>query len=284
MWDDRWYTVHEVRIMNQFAETLRYHRLRRGLTQVQLADKLDVRYQTVSKWETAATLPDTAMLPQLADALGVSVDDLFARSNRSCTGQIPADDRDFLLGVYAQMYGPEAGPWNLSVGNRYLEYRIADFFEKHFDVDAGMEICNIGIGAGEWDRYLSYRLQGGGLTSIDQLEICCSQLEKRLVCEGNPNPVRVICADAMELDLTERFDLLTMVGTTGQESGDSVKLLGQAVRFLRPGGQLYYQSLDEKECADTVLRAAFSMGLQLIAFEEDMSHGFTARYFRFDKA
>ena len=47
--------------MNHFAEMLRNYRLHRGLPQAQLADKLGVRYQTVSKWETAATLPDTAM-------------------------------------------------------------------------------------------------------------------------------------------------------------------------------------------------------------------------------
>jgi len=188
------------------------------------------------------------------------------------------------LATYGQMYGPEAGPWNLSVENRYLEYRFADFLERHFVIDEGMRICNIGIGAGEWDRYLSYRLKGGTLTSIDRLERCCRQLEKRLIWEENPNPVRVICADALDLDFRETFDLATMVGTTGQESGNWLALLEQAAGFLKPGGQLYYQSLDENEDPNTVMQAVFRMGLYLKAFEEDLSYGFTARYYRFDKS
>lgn len=270
--------------MKEFAENLRIHRLRRNLTQAQLAEKLGVQYQTVSKWETATTLPDAAMLPQLADALHVSVDELFGRSNQGCTGEMPEEDRNFLLASYSQMYGPEAGPWNLSVANRYLEYRFADFFEKHFTVSEGMDLCNIGIGAGEWDRYLSYQLKGGTLTSIDRLEICCRQLEKRLVCEGNPNPVRVVCADALEVDFRGAFDLVTMVGTTGQESGNWQKLIEQAVRFLKPEGRLYYQSLDEKEDPNAVMQNAFRLGLRLEAFDEDVSYGITARYYRFDKA
>lgn len=268
--------------MKVLSERIRFHRLRRVLTQAQLAERLGVQYQTVSKWETATSLPDTAMLPRLADALGVSVDDLFGRTNRGCAGELIEEDREFLLKTYAQMYGPEAGPWNLSVENRYLEYRFADFFEKNFEISEGMDICNIGIGAGEWDRYLSYRLRGGSLTSIDRLEICCRQLEKRLICEGNLKRVQVVCADAMELNFEDKFDLVTVVGTTGKESDDSIKLVERAKDYLKYGGQLYYQSLDEDEDPNTVLQAAFQVGLRLGAFEEDFSYGFKARYYRFD--
>ena len=270
-------------MMKEFAENLRKQRLCKGMTQAQLAEKLGVQYQTVSKWETATTLPDTATLPSLADALDISLDALFDRGRQGCTGEITDDDRGFLLSTYGRMYGPEAGPWNLSVANRYLEYRFADFFEKHFAVIGGMEICNIGIGAGEWDRYLSYHIKGGRLTSIDRLEICCCQLEKRLIWEGNPNPVRVICADALDLDFREEFDLVTMVGTTGQESGNSMALLEQATAFLKPGGQLYYQSLEAQEDPNSVLQTAFRMGLYLRAFEEDFSYGFEGHYYHFDK-
>ena len=74
-------------------------------------------------------------------------------------------DQDFLLKAYGALWGPEAGPWNLSVEQKYLEYRITAFFEENFPVARGADICNIGIGAGYWDRYLSYRLDGGSLTS-----------------------------------------------------------------------------------------------------------------------
>ena len=76
-------------------------------------------------------------------------------------------DQDFLLRVYGQCYDAEAGPWNLSLENKYLEYMFAKFFEENFEVGNNANICNIGIGAGYWDRYLSYQLDGGTLTSID---------------------------------------------------------------------------------------------------------------------
>jgi len=48
-----------------------------GVTQQQLADALGVTFQAVSKWECGATAPDVAMLPEIAEFFGVSVDDLF---------------------------------------------------------------------------------------------------------------------------------------------------------------------------------------------------------------
>ena len=69
-------------------------------------------------------------------------------------------EQAFLLRAYGACWGPEAGPWNLSVQNKYLEYMFARFFEEHFPLPEYVRICNIGIGAGYWDRYLSYRLTG----------------------------------------------------------------------------------------------------------------------------
>ena len=47
-----------------------------GLTQEALADTLGITFQAVSKWETGQSIPDTALLPKLAQALNVSVDKL----------------------------------------------------------------------------------------------------------------------------------------------------------------------------------------------------------------
>lgn len=47
-----------------------------GLTQETLADKLGITFQAVSKWETGQTVPDTILLPKLAQTLNVSVDKL----------------------------------------------------------------------------------------------------------------------------------------------------------------------------------------------------------------
>lgn len=49
-------------------------RKEKGLTQNDLGDRLGVSFQAVSKWERGETLPDTAILLDLASALGTSVD------------------------------------------------------------------------------------------------------------------------------------------------------------------------------------------------------------------
>ncbi|MCL2445317.1 MAG: helix-turn-helix domain-containing protein [Oscillospiraceae bacterium] len=48
-----------------------------NLTQEQLAARLGCTAQAISKWETETTAPDIAMLPLLAQALGVRIDTLF---------------------------------------------------------------------------------------------------------------------------------------------------------------------------------------------------------------
>lgn len=47
------------------------------LTQEQLATKVGVSPQSVSKWETGITLPDISMLPTLAEVFGVTIDEIF---------------------------------------------------------------------------------------------------------------------------------------------------------------------------------------------------------------
>lgn len=73
------YAVREVRIMmdNQaigrcLAEMRRYFRI----TQDDLAARLGVSRQAVSKWETGASLPDVAQLLRLSEVYGVTVNDI----------------------------------------------------------------------------------------------------------------------------------------------------------------------------------------------------------------
>ena len=51
-------------------------RKKQGLTQQQLADKLNLSNKTISKWESGSGSPDVSNLPVLAEALGISVDEL----------------------------------------------------------------------------------------------------------------------------------------------------------------------------------------------------------------
>jgi tellurite methyltransferase len=50
------------------------------MTQEALAERLGITFQAVSKWETGQSIPDTALLPTLAQILGISVDKLLGYS------------------------------------------------------------------------------------------------------------------------------------------------------------------------------------------------------------
>lgn len=57
-----------------------------GMTQQQLADKLKVSFQAISKWENGTTYPNIEILRDLAIVLDVSVDEILAGSERDAEG------------------------------------------------------------------------------------------------------------------------------------------------------------------------------------------------------
>lgn len=54
-------------------ETIKALRKAKGLSQEELAIKLNVVRQTISKWEKGLSVPDAGMLTQIADALDITV-------------------------------------------------------------------------------------------------------------------------------------------------------------------------------------------------------------------
>lgn len=56
-------------------------RKEKGLTQEELAEKLCVSAQAVSKWENDASCPDISLLPQLCRILGITTDELLSGKN-----------------------------------------------------------------------------------------------------------------------------------------------------------------------------------------------------------
>jgi len=57
------------------AENLTHYRKNMGLTQLQLAEKINYSDKAISKWERAESLPDVFILHKLATFFGVSLND-----------------------------------------------------------------------------------------------------------------------------------------------------------------------------------------------------------------
>lgn len=79
-------------------ETIRRLRRSKGLSQKELAERLGVSCQAVSKWERGVNLPDILLLPALCATLGISADELLdcppatRRETRSDAAPKPADE------------------------------------------------------------------------------------------------------------------------------------------------------------------------------------------------
>ena len=58
------------------GETIKRLRQQKGLTQEQLADKLGVSFQSVSRWEGGSSYPDIELIPEIAGFFRVTTDEL----------------------------------------------------------------------------------------------------------------------------------------------------------------------------------------------------------------
>ena len=79
--------------MDQYVTgtAIRELRTRRGLTQLQLAQKLDVSDKTISKWETGKGYPDITLLEPIAEVFGISVTEFLSGApvlNRNVGGNM----------------------------------------------------------------------------------------------------------------------------------------------------------------------------------------------------
>ena len=65
-------TMDQIKIGSFIADC----RKKQGLTQMQLAEKLNITDRAVSKWENGRSLPDSSIMLELCRILGISVNDL----------------------------------------------------------------------------------------------------------------------------------------------------------------------------------------------------------------
>ena len=117
------------------GDTIKKRRKELELTQAQLAERMDVSFQAVSKWENNTSIPDATLLPKLARVLGISLDELMEGTERVDGGHkkkqfygavwgfveedIHADVGQVVGGVKGDIYGDVRGNILGTVGNVY---------------------------------------------------------------------------------------------------------------------------------------------------------------------
>lgn len=104
--------------MNQttIGGRIKYHRKRLGMTQEQLAARMGVSAQAVSKWENDLSCPDISILPELAALFGISVDELLGKSSAETVRTAEP--------IEEEKQKPWSGSWSLRLKNSGLMFAL----------------------------------------------------------------------------------------------------------------------------------------------------------------
>lgn len=149
-----------------------------------------------------------------------------------------------LFNYYLELKSPEASEWNSSPQCIHTELITRDYVRRTFTVTDGIQVCNVGIGTGDWDDYLGYWLKGkGNITSIDINNEICEIFAYRQQREGHPNPSKVLCKSIFDSDLPkEKFDIVTLIGSAINETGDLERCLDSCFSLLNTSGYLMFMA------------------------------------------
>ena len=85
----------------KFHEKLQVLRKERGFSQEELAERLDVSRQAVSKWESGQSYPETEKLIQISNLFGITVDHLLKDEPLHQRGEAPRGQYDGSFADYA---------------------------------------------------------------------------------------------------------------------------------------------------------------------------------------
>lgn len=142
--------------LEELGNAIKAYRTRLGFTQNDLASALQVSPQAVSKWERGENAPDIALLPQLSELLGASIDTLLGanyRERRTIEATI----------AYVEMegFGPlarELAPADLAIALNAFFFPVTE----HLIAQDGVPIKYVGdevycLFAGEGHRLRAFR-------------------------------------------------------------------------------------------------------------------------------
>lgn len=127
-----------------FSERLKKEREKKGWSQAELAEKIYVSRQSVSKWETSKNYPSIEIIIKLSDLFGITIDELL-RSDEELKKKVIEDSRQlayprwkvffdsvFLLGVFLLVLKITIIALNYFVGTNILILEILPKFVTNF--------------------------------------------------------------------------------------------------------------------------------------------------------
>lgn len=178
-------------LMNTIGKNICRLRKQMGFTQEELAGRINVSYQAVSKWENGVSLPDVSTLPLIAEAFGCSIDSLMGYAVQQR-----------VLGDYESRYAGKEYYWGVRPSDMCFEVM------KLLPPTRPLKVLDIGCGEGK--DAVFFAKNGYKVSAFD---ITVSGIEKaKRLAEQHCVDVNFFTADAADFRLESEFDVIFCSG------------------------------------------------------------------------
>ena len=231
-----------------FGKRVAMARRRLALSQSELADKLGVTAQAVSKWEVGAAIPDVELLLSLSHLFGITVNELLEDADPIAAMQIGGEYADGVHYFVPREEAPERQGFADALkreGWIARNWRTSQAAREHPFLPIGRRIAMRGglileVGAGPGGGFMPFILRADPNASVIVSDICPTVVEewrRFLDAEtGSPNLWFTAC-DFTALPFPDNaFSVVSDAGGVANCIGDRRRALRQIHRVLRPDG------------------------------------------------
>lgn len=236
-------------------------RKEKGIGQQELAEVLGVSFQSVSKWETGATMPDITLLPGIAEYFNVSVDELLGLKPLRQQTYIPrdTDNRDNQNGKTDKLYKNRKYFWN----DDYLRFLVKDVWH----IESPIDIIEFRCG----EAYLGMQLlellpEGSTYTGVDNEHFTDKAKSK---FDNTRYEARFIVSDIYSFETDEKYDMAISQAAL-RHMNKPMEVLKKMVASVKKGGLV--------ACVD-VNREFENVGLYI----DDISYDYLCTAFDYHK-
>lgn len=176
---------------DKLARNISIYRKERGLTQEELAQRLGLSFQAISKWENAQSMPDITLLPALSKILEVSVDKLL--------GYVAQDKK---ITIYEDEYQTEEYYWGTEPNQAC--YQVLQLMPPIKPLKL------LDVGCGEGKDAVFFARNGYEVSAFDVTD---AGIEKtRRLADTLGVDVNVFKADLLEYRLDTHYDIIFSSG------------------------------------------------------------------------
>lgn len=211
------------------------------ITQQELADSIGVSFQTVSKWETGASMPDLTVLPLLAEFFSVSTDQLLGLKPLEGETYIPEKTatKGFWNNKLEYLLQTRRSYWN----DDYAEFLISQVWK----IDRPVSILDCGCGFGFLGLLLLPHLpKGSTYTGIDFADDLIQ--EGKNLFERQGIEASFIYRNVFEYTAENRYDLVVCQAVL-RHLDHPVAFMQKMISFAKPDGYVVCMDVNrEFEC------------------------------------